>query len=124
MEIRFPRAYLILKREEIRSYETSITNYQSTRRNMQEDLNLTKFFPSVWNVLRPICCHVHTISVWRKFHVLLEKDPAFTFRAVRLDVYETGVISKRIRCRVLGGGAFEVLADAKAEGSMGNKGRK
>jgi len=53
---------------------------------------------------------------------LPEKDPAFTCRAVRLDVYETGVISERIRCRVReGGGMLEVAADANAERRMGEK---
>jgi len=49
-------------------------------------------------------------------------NPAFTCRAVRLDVYETGVISKRIRCRVRGdGGMLEVAADANTERRMATK---
>jgi hypothetical protein len=49
-------------------------------------------------------------------------NPAFTSRAIRLDVYVTGVISKRIKCRVgEGGGMLEVAADANAERRIGKK---
>jgi len=49
-------------------------------------------------------------------------NPAFTCRTVRLDVYETGVISERIRCRVRGdGGMLGVAAVANAERRMGAK---
>ena len=96
-----------------------MTIYQWTRRHMQEDLNPNIVIPCYSKIWRPSCFHTNKTAVWRKFYVLPEMYPAFTCKDIRRDVYETGVISKRIRCRMLeGGGMLEVAADANAERRM------